>query len=130
MNTTALGGVLLTWLTATAVFGAGETLKYGDGKADGKKSFAGTGEMIRFTLPGTNDMVRAIKIFGSRYGEKKAPKTFWIALDFKAHRTRGVYVSYDTSTDGQYSKVGLPGGQIRDVGFGGDWMIQVKLTRK
>ena len=26
-------------------------LKYGDGKADGKKSLGGSGEMIRFTMP-------------------------------------------------------------------------------
>ncbi len=57
------------------------------------------------------------------------PKTFWIVLDFRAHQTKGVFVSYDTSTGGKHSKAGLPGGnKPSDVGFGGDWMIRVQLA--
>ena len=37
------------------------------------------------------------------------PKTFWVALDFRPHQTKGVYVSYDNSTNGRHSLVGLPG---------------------
>jgi len=59
----------------------------------------------------------------------EAPATFWVALDFKAQKTKGVYVSYDTSTSGQYSKLGLPGTKAEDVDFGGDWMIQVELSK-
>lgn len=59
----------------------------------------------------------------------EVPNTFWIALDFRAHRTKGVYVSYDTSTGTQHSKTGIPGRQTKDVDFGGDWMIRVDLTR-
>src|SRR5687767_11254808 len=43
-------------------------LKYGDGKADGKKSCGGSGEMIRFELPEGASEVRGIRIHGSRYG--------------------------------------------------------------
>src|SRR5262249_21200052 len=37
------------------------------------------------------------------------PNRFWVALDFRAHQRKGVYVSYDTSTGGKHSLVGLPG---------------------
>jgi hypothetical protein len=37
-------------------------------------------------------------------------------------------VSYDTSTEGKHSKIGLPGQEAADVDFGGDWMIQVELA--
>ncbi len=59
----------------------------------------------------------------------EVPKTFWIAVDFKAHQTKGVYVSYDTKSGGKHSKTGLPGQQTSDVDFGGDWMIRVKLAK-
>ena len=38
-------------------------LKYGDGKADGKKSLGGSGEMIRFELPDGVTRVSGIKIY-------------------------------------------------------------------
>jgi len=60
---------------------------------------------------------------------REVPKIFWVALDFRAGRTKGVYVSYDTSTGGQYSKSGLPGLKAKDVDFDGDWMIQVQLSK-
>jgi len=151
-------------------------LKYGDGKADGKKSIGGSGEMIRFELPEGVTKVRGIKIHGSRYGLPEAPdedfeitlltddlgeilhtegapyrlfkrgremwvrvifaepvelpKKFWVALNFNAQRTKGVYVSYDTSTKGEYSRVGLAGSKEapKPTDFGGDWMVQVLLS--
>lgn len=53
------------------------------------------------------------------------PQEFWVALDFRAGRTKGVYVSYDTSTEGKHSRVGLPGLEIQQTDFHGDWMIEV-----
>jgi hypothetical protein len=53
------------------------------------------------------------------------PEQFAIALDFRAHQTKGVYVSFDTSTAGKYSRTGLPGQKARKADFGGDWMIEV-----
>jgi RNA polymerase sigma-70 factor (ECF subfamily) len=147
-------------------------LKYGDGKADGKRSFGGSGEMIRFELPDGVTKVSGIKIHGSRYGYPQPPKenfeisfvkdnfseilgtelapyslfhrgaskwvavkfrkpvelpkTFWIVLNFHAEPTKGVYVSYDTSTKGKHSRVGLAGDdKPQPVDFGGDWMVQV-----
>src|ERR1035437_3829588 len=140
-----------------------DTLVYGDGKPDGKKSLGGSGEMMKFTLPTGKEKVKGIKIHGSRYGYPKppdedfsvyllgenmtnivhtekapyklfergenkwvevkfkkpveAPATFWVALDFNAQQTKGVYVSYDTSTGGQYSKMGLPSTEAKDVSF-------------
>lgn len=150
-----------------------QSLKYGDGKADGKKSLAGTGEMLKFQMPLETTKLRGIRIHGSRYGYPTPPKedfivyvlsedgkevvstqlfpyskfkrgkekwvtlsfkkpietpsTFWIALDFKAARTKGVYVSFDTSTDGTHSKIGLPGKQQKNAKIDGDWMIQALL---
>jgi hypothetical protein len=52
------------------------------------------------------------------------PKSFWLVLDFRAAQTKGVYVSYDTTTGGKFSRIGLPGLPSSEVGFGGDWMIQ------
>jgi hypothetical protein len=52
------------------------------------------------------------------------PRSFWLVLDFRAHQTKGVYVSFDTATGGKFSRIGLPGLASSEVNFGGDWMIQ------
>ena len=49
-------------------------LKYGDGKADGKKSYGGSGHMIRFQMPEGVTKIKGIRIHGSRYGLPQAPK--------------------------------------------------------
>ena len=59
----------------------------------------------------------------------EVPKRFWIALDFRAHQTKGVYVSYDTSTGGEHSRIGLPGIKPRETNPGSDWMIEAVLPR-
>ena len=56
------------------------------------------------------------------------PKDFWVALDFRAGRTKGVYVSFDTSTAGKFSRIGLPGMESKEADFGGDWMVEVVLA--
>jgi hypothetical protein len=63
--------------------------------------------------------------------EVELPEKFWVALNFNAHQTKGVYVSYDTSTKGEYSRAGLPGDEEepKETDFGGDWMVQVMLAR-
>lgn len=53
------------------------------------------------------------------------PQTVCVVLNFRAHRTKGVFVSYDTSTDGQHSRVGLPGMKTGPVKTGGDWMVEI-----
>ena len=57
------------------------------------------------------------------------PKDFCVALDFRAGRTKGVYLSFDTSTGGKYSRVGLPGTDVKAPDFAGDWMIQAVLEK-
>jgi hypothetical protein len=57
------------------------------------------------------------------------PKDFWVAVDFRAGRTKGVYVSYDTSTGGKHSRVGLPGLEAKPTDVAGDWMIEVVLEK-
>jgi len=57
----------------------------------------------------------------------EVPTHFWVALDFRAQQTKGVYVSYDASTGGKHSRIGLPG--IKPQLFGaGDWMIELNLA--
>jgi hypothetical protein len=149
-------------------------LGYGDGKADGKKSLGGSGEMIEFTLPASGRKVAGLKIHGSRHGQPnppeesfliyflnedfsevvatrmgpyalfergeerwvemafakpvETPKKFWIALDFRATGSKGVYVSFDASTGGKHSRGGLPGIKPKGVDFG-DWMVEVVLEK-
>lgn len=55
---------------------------------------------------------------------RTVPQTFWIVLDFRANRTKGVYLSFDTSNGGVHSKVGLPGRKASSADTGGDWMIR------
>jgi hypothetical protein len=57
------------------------------------------------------------------------PKEFAIALDFRAHRTKGVLVSIDTSSDGSHSRIGLPGTEIKEAQLGGDRMIEATLAK-
>jgi len=52
-------------------------------------------------------------------------KEVWIAVEFRAGRTKGVYVSYDGATDGKRSRTGLPGLEAKPVDFAGDWMIEL-----
>jgi RNA polymerase sigma factor (sigma-70 family) len=54
--------------------------------------------------------------------------TFWVALDFRATATKGVYVSFDKSTGGKHSRAGLPGIAAPPVNFGGDWMIEARVA--
>jgi len=150
-------------------------LKYGDGKADDKKSIAGTGVMIRFELPDKSQKLVSLRIHCARYGHPQAPREnaefsivsedgsevihqedvpystfkrgesrwttvrfqeplkvpekFWIIMDFNAEQTKGVYVSFDTSTGGAHSRTGVPGGDMKEVRTGGDWMVQAVLSK-
>ena len=49
------------------------TRKPGDGRADGKQSVGGSGEMIEFTLPREPAKIAGLRIHGSRYGTPQAP---------------------------------------------------------
>jgi RNA polymerase sigma-70 factor (ECF subfamily) len=166
-------------MTLTSALAAAQgdrpVLKYGDGQADGKQSFGGSGQLIEFTVPADDAKAVGLRIHGSRYGQPEPPKEsflvyflsydqkrilhaemvpyslfergperwvevaferpanlpkqFWVALDFRANQTKGVYVSYDTSTGGKLSRVGLPGTPAAETKFGGDWMIETLLSK-
>jgi RNA polymerase sigma-70 factor (ECF subfamily) len=45
-----------------------------DGKQAGKWSMAGSGHAVRFTAPADKCVLRAVRIYGSRYGEHEPPK--------------------------------------------------------
>jgi len=55
------------------------------------------------------------------------PKQFWVTLEFRAHQTKGVFVSYDNSSGGRHSRQGLPGLPSSALRFGGDWMIEAMV---
>ena len=55
------------------------------------------------------------------------PKDFWVVIDFNTPSRQGIFVSYDTSTGGKYSLVGIPGQRPMPVDFKGDWMIRVDV---
>jgi hypothetical protein len=59
----------------------------------------------------------------------KVPEKFRVVVDFRAERTKGVYVSFDASTKGKHSFVGLPGLPAEPTDAGGDWMIEA-ITKK
>ena len=44
-------------------------------------------------------------------------------------RSVQLLLSYDTSTGGEHSRVGLPGTPTSKVNFGGDWMIEATLAK-
>jgi hypothetical protein len=184
--------VVLSHVAASVLFAAGEpattdaekpaedakpitVLKYDDGKPEGQRSIAGTGEMVRFELPNKTQKLVSLRLHCARYGHPQPPKEnaefsivsddgaevvhtedvpystfkrgesrwttirfkdpvavpekFWIIMDFNAEKTKGVYVSFDTSTGGAHSKVGLPGAEMKDVNTGGDWMVQAILSK-
>ncbi|MBL9162037.1 MAG: hypothetical protein JNL18_04760 [Planctomycetaceae bacterium] len=50
-------------------------------------------------------------------------------LNFNAEATKGVYVSYDTSTNGEHSRVGFNDQDAKETAFGGDWMVQAVLAK-
>lgn len=46
-----------------------------------------------------------------------------------AEATKGVYVSYDTSTKGKHSRVGFNDQDAKPTDFKGDWMVQAVLAK-
>lgn len=61
-----------------------QELAYDDGKAASKISISGGGHGVKFTCPGDRGILRAVKIYGSRYGTAEAPKEdfhIWICDD-------------------------------------------------
>ena len=169
-----LAALILPTIARVEAADDAQTLKYGDGTADGKQSFGGSGQLIEFTLPEAKSNVAGLRVHGSRYGSPEAPDEkfliyflnanrdrvlatemapyalferggekwitirfaaavemparFWVATDFRANQRKGVYVSYDTSTKGEHSRIGLPGTPAAETKFGGDWMIEVVMA--
>ncbi len=65
-------------------------LKYDDGKQAGKQSIAGSGHCVKFETPKEGGILKAVKIYGSRYGEYEPPEEdFYVWLcgtDFEVIR--------------------------------------------
>jgi hypothetical protein len=82
LTTVLLFSCLAAWYTSRIALAADEPtnkspanrLSYNDGKADGRKSVGGSGEIISFTLPSEGQKVAGVRIHGSRYGAPTPPK--------------------------------------------------------
>ena len=59
----------------------------------------------------------------------EVPAKFWVVFNFNAEATKGVYVSYDTSTKGEHSRVGFNDQDAKETEFKGDWMVQAVLAK-
>lgn len=70
----------LALLMLPCLASAQTTLQYGDGTADGKRSFGGSGQLIMFDAPKDQMWLNKIEMFGSRYGNALAPDE-----DFKVY---------------------------------------------
>lgn len=57
------------------------------------------------------------------------PQTFWVVLNFNAEATKGVYVSFDTSTKGKNSRVGFNDQDAAETKNKADWMVQAMLAK-
>lgn len=57
------------------------------------------------------------------------PEGSWIVLDFRAGRSKGVYVSFDADSKTGRSRIGLPGLEAQIPDFEGDWMIRPLASR-
>src|SRR5262245_24661632 len=85
--------VALGLLSSAALATAGDgprTLKYGDGRADGKQSLGGSGELIEFSLPSGASKVAGVRIHGSRYGPPEAPDESFLIYFLAPDRNRVV----------------------------------------
>jgi len=61
-----------------------QELAIDDGKPADKMSISGGGHGVKFTCPGDRGILRAVKIYGSRYGTAEAPKEdfhVWVCDD-------------------------------------------------
>ena len=59
----------------------------------------------------------------------EVPTKFWVVLDFRANQRKGVYVSYDTSTEGKNSRRGLPGVKSTETKNKADWLIEAVVAK-
>jgi beta-lactamase regulating signal transducer with metallopeptidase domain len=57
------------------------------------------------------------------------PEEFWVVLNFNAEATKGVYVSYDTSSKGEHSRVGFNDEDAKPTKDKADWMVQAVLAK-
>ena len=64
------------------------SLTYGDGTPDGKKSLAGSGELIQFSATAATVKVSGVRIHGSRYGQAQLPRESFLIYFLNEELTR------------------------------------------
>ncbi|MDD5458979.1 MAG: DUF3108 domain-containing protein [Phycisphaerae bacterium] len=158
-----------------------QELSHDDGKRAGRESIAFSGHSVKFESPGQSCFLKAVRIYGSRYGTDQPPQedfhiyvcdenfkpiadlafpysrfqkgdkdgnpkgwvalnidraqmptelpsTFFISVDFKPERTKGVYVYYDAASSGD-SYIAVPGQELKPFDRG-DWMIRAVVEQQ
>ena len=85
-------GLLAVVCTVVPAAGAVKLIKNDDGRADGKKSLGGSGEMIRFTLPPEGGALTGVRIHGSRYGVPQAPDEDFLIFVMNEDLTKVLHV--------------------------------------
>jgi beta-lactamase regulating signal transducer with metallopeptidase domain/HEAT repeat protein len=58
----------------------------------------------------------------------EVPETFYIALAFNPHRTKGIYLSYDRDVSASHSSTGLPDSGYEPVDETYDWMVRLCMS--
>jgi len=60
----------------------------------------------------------------------EVPQSFYVALAFNPHRTKGIYLGLDDSVDESHSWTGLPDDGFEKRSEASDWMVRVHVTDK
>ncbi len=60
----------------------------------------------------------------------EVPKSFFVALAFNPHRTKGIFLGYDEGVKESHSLTGLPDEEFQPVVKPHDWMVRVHLSKE
>ena len=60
----------------------------------------------------------------------EVPRTFYLAVDFHATATKGVYVGMDKGVKRSHSRMAMPYTHVSDLKVTADWMMRAHLRPK
>jgi hypothetical protein len=107
------------WLSAARA----DVLQYGDGQADGKRSFGGGGHLVLFDAGREGRWLNKVEMFGSRYGTAQPPDEdfhlYIVALDgIILHKVSLPYLLWERGTE-YWRELPIPPIQVpRQFGIG------------
>jgi RNA polymerase sigma-70 factor (ECF subfamily) len=92
-----------------------QELAQDDGVSAGKRSMAGSGHAVRFTAPGKDSYLTAVRIYGSRYGQAQPPREnayLWLC-DAEFKQIAEFPFAYGTFVRGEEKWVNIPVKPVR-----------------